>query len=84
MVHNKINSKNMIKNLKSFLNIIFLNKSFLKMSKDLSAKYYQKKKERLQKKTCERYQDLFEEEKLKMKNMVVSNIKISLKMKNKD
>ena len=54
------------------------------MSKDLPVKYYQKKKERLQKKTCERYQDLFEEEKLKMKNMVVSNIKISLKMKNKD
>ena len=35
----------------------------MKMSKSLSAKYYQKNKERLQKKPCERYQNLSKEEK---------------------
>ena len=36
------------------------------MSKDLSAKYYQENKERIQtKKTRERYQNLFKEEKEK-------------------
>ena len=37
----------------------------LLLSKDSSAKYYQKNKERLQKKACERYQDLSEVEKNK-------------------
>ena len=35
------------------------------MSKDSSAKYYQNNKKRLQKKVCERYQSLSEEEKEK-------------------
>ena len=35
------------------------------MSKIFSAKYYQEHKERLQKKTCERYQNLSKEEKEK-------------------
>ena len=35
------------------------------MSKTLSAKYYQKDKERLQKKACKRYQNLSKEEKEK-------------------
>ena len=35
------------------------------MSKDSSAKYHQESNERLQKKACERYQDLSEEEKTK-------------------
>ena len=35
------------------------------MSKDLSGKYYQKNKDRLKKKTCEKYQDFSEEEKNK-------------------
>ena len=33
------------------------------MSKNVSAKYYKKNKERLQKKACERYQNLSKEEK---------------------
>ena len=33
------------------------------MSKNLSAKYYQENKERLQKKACERYQNLSKKEK---------------------
>ena len=32
------------------------------MSKNLSAKYYQENKERLQKKACERYQNFSKEE----------------------
>ena len=35
------------------------------MSKNLSGKYYQESKERLQKKACERYQNLSKEEKEK-------------------
>ena len=35
------------------------------MSKNLSAKYYQENKEILQKKACERYQNLSKEEKEK-------------------
>ena len=35
------------------------------MSKTLSVKYYQENKERLQKKVCERYQNLSKEEKQK-------------------
>ena len=35
------------------------------MSKNLSAEYYQENKERLQKKACERYQNLFKEDKEK-------------------
>ena len=53
------------------------------MSKNLSAKYYQENKERLQKKARERYQDLSKEEKNKSSNMVVNVTKISKKMKNK-
>ena len=37
----------------------------MKMSKDSSAKYYQKKTKKGLKKSCERYQDLSEEEKNK-------------------
>ena len=36
------------------------------MSKNLSAKYYEEVKERLQKKACERYQNLSKKEKEKM------------------
>ena len=46
------------------------------MSKDSSAKYYQKNKERLPKKSPERYQGLSD-------NMVANNIKVYQKMKNK-
>ena len=38
---------------------------YIKTPKILSAKYYQENKERLQKKTCERYQNLSQEEKKK-------------------
>ena len=51
------------------------------MSKNLSAKYYQENKERLQKKACERYQNISEEKKEKRNNMVVSITKISQKVK---
>ena len=38
---------------------------YLKLSKNLSAKYYQENKEGLPKKSCERYQNLSKEEKEK-------------------
>ena len=50
------------------------------MSKDLPAKYYQNSKERLQRKSRERYQS---QKKSKSAKMVAKDIKISLKMKNK-
>ena len=37
----------------------------MKMSKNSSAKYYQSKKEKLQRKACERYQSLSKEKKEK-------------------
>ena len=37
--------------------------TYIKMSKNSSAKYYQENKERLQKKICERYQSLSKKEK---------------------
>ena len=43
----------------------------------MSAKYYQEHKERLQKKACERYQNLFKEEK---NNIVMKVIKLSQKI----
>ena len=55
------------------------------MSKNLSAKYYQENKERLQQKARERYQSLSKKKKKKKKsnNMVVNVTKISQKIKNK-
>ena len=52
------------------------------MSKNLSSKYYQENKERLQKTAWERYQSLSKEEK-KSVNMVASDTNISQKMKKK-
>ena len=46
------------------------------MSKNLSAKYYQENKERLQIKSRERWQNLSKEEKEKSDNMVVNVTKI--------
>ena len=46
--------------------IIFFSCVCIKMSKILSAKYYQENKDRLQKKACERYQNLSKEEEEKM------------------
>ena len=54
------------------------------MYKLLSAKYNQEKKERLQKKALERYQNLSKEEKEKNHNMVVNVTKISQKMKKRN
>ena len=54
-----------------------------KISKPLSAKYYQENKERLQKKVRERYQNLSKEKKKKSDNKVVKVSKISQKMKSK-
>ena len=53
------------------------------MSKNLSAKYYQENKERLQKEAGERYQNLSKEEKEKNDNRVKNVTKIPQKMKNK-
>ena len=54
------------------------------MFEDSSAKYYEDNKEILQKKTRERYQTLFtEEKKKKCDNMLVNDTKIYHKMKNK-
>ena len=47
------------------------------MSKNSSAKYYRENKERLQKRACERYQNLSKEEKEKQNNTVVNVTKIS-------
>ena len=52
------------------------------MSKNLLAKYYQENKERLQKKACERYQNLSKEEKENSNNMVVNDTRMSQDMKN--
>ena len=54
------------------------------MSKDSSAKYYQNNKERLQKKSREKYRSLSEEEKTRRDNMAANNINISLKIKSKN
>ena len=53
------------------------------MSKNLSAKYYQNKNERLQKKARQICENLSKEEKGKSYKMVVNVTKISQKMKNK-
>ena len=53
------------------------------MSKNLSAKYCQENKERLQKTAREIYQNLFKEEKEKSINMVVNITKTSKNMENK-
>lgn len=54
------------------------------MSKDLPARYYQKNKERIEKKSQERIKIFLQKEKTENKNMVVNNVKISHKPKNKD
>ena len=56
----------------------------MKTSKNLSAKYYQENKERLQKKLRERYQNLSKEEKEKKQQYGCERYKnLSLLMKNK-
>ena len=53
------------------------------MPKTLSGKYYQENKERLQKKSCKRYQHFSKEQKEKSGNMVMNVTKINQRMKNK-
>ena len=53
------------------------------MSKDSSARYSQKNKEKIKKKSRERHQNLSEEEKTKSEHTVVNDLRISQKMKNK-
>ena len=55
----------------------------MKMSKDLSAKYYQDNRERLQKRLVKNIKLFPKEKKRKSDDMDVKYIKISLKMKNK-
>ena len=54
------------------------------MFNNLSVRYYQKSKEKIQKKFRERYENLTEEEKTESHNMAANNIIISHKLKNKD
>ena len=53
------------------------------MSKNLSAKYYQKNKERLQKKLVKDTKIFLKKKTKKSSNMVVNVKKVSMKMKNK-
>ena len=53
------------------------------MSKDLSGKYYQNNKERLQKKLVKDIKVFLKKKKKKSDNMVMNNTKIYQKMKNK-
>ena len=55
----------------------------MKISKNLSAKYYQKNKEKIQKKLLKDIRIFSKEEKEKKNNMVMNVTKISQKMKNK-
>ena len=51
------------------------------MSKESSAKYYQNNLEILQRKACERYQNLSKKEKEKNNNMVIKDRKFFKNMK---
>ena len=53
------------------------------MSKDSSAKYYQNNKERLQKNLVKGIKVFLKKKKKKSNNMVVNDVKIYQKMKNK-
>ena len=83
--HNKVKFKSKI--LKSIFLYIFLYVCFscvyIKMPKTLSAKYYQVNKKILQKKACQRYQNLSKEEKKKSGNIVVNVTKFSKDEKQK-
>ena len=59
---------------KFFSNIFFI---AIKISKTLSAKYYQENKERLQKRACERYQSFSKKEKEKKQQYGCECYKIS-------
>ena len=66
---------------------IFFHKSFyiyMKISRDSSARYYQRDKEKIQKSLVKEIKVLQKKKKSKNKKMVVSNIGISQKLKNKD
>ena len=53
------------------------------MSKNLSAKYYQENKERLQQTLAKDIKNFLKKKKKKSNNMVVNNTKICQEMKNK-
>ena len=55
----------------------------INMDNNSSARYYQKNKERLQKKPRERYQNLSKEEKEKKVDFVINYIEIFPNLKNK-
>ena len=56
----------------------------MKMSKFLTAKYYQENIERLEKKLAKYIKNLSKQEKVKKNNMVTNIRKVSQKMKNKN
>ena len=67
----------------TFYNYFLISFIYVKISKNLSAKYYQENKKRLQKKTRGIYQHFSREEKERNDNMVESVTKIYQKMKKK-
>ena len=64
-------------------NYFIIFSTYIKMSKDLSAKYYQNNKERIQKKLVQDEKVFLKKGKKKSDNMVVNDTKIYQKMKNK-
>ena len=77
-------------NIKLICNIFMSSNNYLyvfkyiKMSKDWSAKFYQKNKERLQKKkACEEIKVFVKNKKKKSNNVAIKETKIYRKMKNK-
>ena len=85
MIHEKIDCCNMIKSLKYIFNINFFTNFFssIKISKNSSAKYYQKTKIRLRKMIVKGIKIFLRKRITKIDDMVVNNIKISQKMKSK-
>ena len=85
MIHEKIDCCNMIKSLKCIFNINFFTNFFssIKISKNSSAKYYQKTKIRLRKMIVKGIKIFLRKRITKIDDMVVNNIKISQKMKSK-
>ena len=66
--------------IKFFVIVFFI---CIKMSKNLSAKYYQENKERLQKKLMKGIKIFLKKKKRKSSNIVMNNTKIYQKMKKK-
>ena len=69
--------------IKIFIHFFIIFFIYIKMSKNLSAKYYQENKERLQKKLVKDIKIFLKKRKKKSDNMLMNVTKIFQKMKNK-